>query len=492
MHKDDAEKTAFITSWGIYNYKVMTFGLKNVWATYIRAMTTLFHDMIHKEIEVYVDDVIVKSKKVLNHLDDFCWGIELDPSKIKVIRDLPPPKSKKEKDAAVKWTDECQQAFDKIKDYLSNPAVLVPPESGRLLMLYISVLDNAFSCILGQHDEIGKMEQTIEDLLYNGEVTFVEEDISEEYDGWRMFFDRAKNLSGCGIRVVLISLIGQHYPVSMKLSFFCSNNMNEYEAYILGLRRGIDFDVQEILIIGDSDLLIHQVRGEWATKNLKLSPYLECVCKLCKRIIKTEFRHVPRIQNEIGDALASFSSTIQHPDHNYIDPIYIHIYEQPAYIFHVDEEPHEKPWRTSDLGLLRCIEAGEANWLIEEIHAGTCGPHMNGFTLAKKILRLGYFCSPRPFAAWGMDIISPIEPATSNGQRFILVAIDYFTKWVKATSHKLVTKKVVDDFVKNYTICRFKIPESITDNRTNLNSDLMRSLCEKFEISHPNSTTYRP
>ena len=65
------------------------------------------------------------------------------------------------KDAMVKWTSECQQAFDKIKDYLSNPPVLVPPESGRPLLLYISVLDNAFSCILGQHDETGSKEQAI-------------------------------------------------------------------------------------------------------------------------------------------------------------------------------------------------------------------------------------------------------------------------------------------------------------------------------------------
>ena len=115
----------------------------------------------------------------------------MDQSKIKVICDLPPRKSKKEvvsflgrlnyisrfiaqstvicepifkllkKDVAVKWTSECQQAFDMIKDYLSNPPVLVPPESGRPLLLYISVLHNAFSCILGQHDEIGRKEQAI-------------------------------------------------------------------------------------------------------------------------------------------------------------------------------------------------------------------------------------------------------------------------------------------------------------------------------------------
>ena len=152
--------------------------------------------------------------------------------------------------------------------------------------------------------------------------------------------------------------------------------------------------------------------------------------RLCKRFVKTEFRHVPRVRNEFADALATLSSLIRHPDHNYIDPIHIHTHEQPAYCFHLEEEPDGKPWyddirrylksgeytedatnvqkrtirrlatqfflsgeilyrRTPDLGLLRCVEAREACRLVEEIHAGTCGPHMNGFTLAKKILR---FC----------------------------------------------------------------------------------------------------
>lgn len=61
MAPQDMEKTAFITQWGTYCYKVMPFGLRNAGATYQRAATTLLHDMIHKEVEVYVDDMIVKS-----------------------------------------------------------------------------------------------------------------------------------------------------------------------------------------------------------------------------------------------------------------------------------------------------------------------------------------------------------------------------------------------------------------------------------------------
>ena len=68
MASEDMEKTSFITPWGTYCYKVMSFGLKNGGATYQWAATTLLHDLIHKEVEVYVDDMIVKSKDRKGHI----------------------------------------------------------------------------------------------------------------------------------------------------------------------------------------------------------------------------------------------------------------------------------------------------------------------------------------------------------------------------------------------------------------------------------------
>ena len=67
MAPEDREKTAFTTPWGTYCYRVMPFGLKNTGATYQRAATTILHDMIHKDVEVYVDDMIVKSKDREGH-----------------------------------------------------------------------------------------------------------------------------------------------------------------------------------------------------------------------------------------------------------------------------------------------------------------------------------------------------------------------------------------------------------------------------------------
>ena len=100
---------------------------------------------------------------------------------------------------------------------------------------------------------------------------------------------------------------------------------------------------------------------------------------------------------------------------------------------------------------------------------------------------------PWPFLDWGMDVIGPIESAASNGHRFILVAIDYSTKWVEASSYKSISTKVVKNFVRNNLICRFGVLESInTDNGVNLNSHLMRYICEHSKINHRNSTAYRP
>ncbi|XP_070002259.1 uncharacterized protein [Nicotiana sylvestris] len=160
--------------------------------------------------------------------------------------------------------------------------------------------------------------------------------------------------------------------------------------------------------------------------------YLHYVHELRKRFTKTEFQHVPRVQNEFADALETLSSMIQHLDKNFIDHIKVKVHDQPTYCAHVKEDADGTTWfhdikeylakgeypklanstqkrtlrrlsnnffhsggvlyrRTPDLGLLRCVNANEVSKLLEEIYAGTCGPHMYGFILAKKIPRAGYF-----------------------------------------------------------------------------------------------------
>ena len=70
MDENDQEKTSFITSRGLFCYKVMPFGSKNARATYQKLMNRIFHDQIGRNVEVYVDDMLVKSKEEDSHLDD--------------------------------------------------------------------------------------------------------------------------------------------------------------------------------------------------------------------------------------------------------------------------------------------------------------------------------------------------------------------------------------------------------------------------------------
>ena len=132
MALEDMEKTSFIIPWGTYCYKVMPFGLKNAGATYQHAATTLLYDLIHKEVEIYVDDIIVKSKNHEGHIPALRKfferiqfyklrlnpkkstfgvtsrkllgfmvsqrGIEVDPDKIKAIVEMKPHKTETKKE----------------------------------------------------------------------------------------------------------------------------------------------------------------------------------------------------------------------------------------------------------------------------------------------------------------------------------------------------------------------------------------------------------
>ncbi|KAL6125060.1 hypothetical protein ACLB2K_077568 [Fragaria x ananassa] len=81
MAARDAEKTAFLTPYGNFHYTVMPFGLKNAGATYQRATTAIFHDMMGKEVEDYVDDLVVKSKTRGEHWSILRNRVKMNPKK---------------------------------------------------------------------------------------------------------------------------------------------------------------------------------------------------------------------------------------------------------------------------------------------------------------------------------------------------------------------------------------------------------------------------
>ena len=209
---DDQEKTAFVTPIGNYHYKVMSFGLKNTGSTYQRMMTRMFESLLGKNIEIYIDDMVAKSKVVSEHLGDLrvifeilrsnklrlnaskCSfgvgsgkflsymvthkGIEVNPNQIKAINNLRTPQNPKEvqkltgmaaalnrfisqsvdrckpffllinKWKNFKWTEECARAFQQLKDYLARPPIMSSPEPDEVLFAYIVVAPYAVSLVL--------------------------------------------------------------------------------------------------------------------------------------------------------------------------------------------------------------------------------------------------------------------------------------------------------------------------------------------------------
>lgn len=127
-------------------------------------------------------------------------------------------------------------------------------------------------------------------------------------------------------------------------------------------------------------------------------------------------------------------------------------------------------------------------------YAKTCHEcHIYSYKVNIPPTPLKVLTSPWKFSMWGIDIIRLIKPKASNWHIFILVSIDYFTKWVEVASYANATKKVVACFIKKDIIFHYKIPSKIiTNNGSNLNNKMMKELCESFKIKHHNSSPCWP
>jgi len=216
MNPEDQEKTVFYKEQGIFCYRVMPFGLKNAGATYQRFVNKIFALQIGKTMEVYIDDMLVKSMTKKDHISHLreCFkqlnlynvklnpakcrygvrsgeflgylvthrGIEANPKQIEALLGMASPQNKREvqrltgRVAALnrfisrstdkclafydvlrgnkkfEWTTRCEEAFQELKKYLETPPILAKPVIGEPLYLYVVVSDIAVSGVLVRED----------------------------------------------------------------------------------------------------------------------------------------------------------------------------------------------------------------------------------------------------------------------------------------------------------------------------------------------------
>ncbi|GJZ11023.1 reverse transcriptase domain-containing protein [Tanacetum coccineum] len=166
---------------------------------------------------------------------------------------------------------------------------------------------------------------------------------------------------------------------------------------------------------------------------------------------------------------------------------------------------------------LRCVGPLQANYVIREIHKGSCSMHSGPRSVVAKVIRTRYYwptmhmdtrnlirecndcqihrlvprnpqqnltpiTSPWPFYKWGIDIARPFSEGPGK-VKFLIVAIDYFTKWIEAKAVATITGNQVKKFVWDNIVCIFRLPgEIISDNEKQFRDNPFKDWCEKLCI----------
>ncbi|XP_062100229.1 uncharacterized protein LOC133806112 [Humulus lupulus] len=320
MAPEDEELTAFLTPKGIYCDTITPFRVKNAGATYQRAMTTVFEDMLHNTIECYVDDLVMTTKERRNHLDDLrqvfdklrkhqlkmnplkCAfgltsgkylrfivrhrGIEIDPAKIKVILEMLPPRN------LVNYGD-CKEDWITSEEFAIN---FVPQKA---------IKGQALADFLAAHPIPDNME--LHEDLPDEEVFTI------ETSSWQLFFDGAAKKCGAGAGIVFVTPSGGLIPYSFHILAICTNNEAEYEALIIGLEIALEMQIQSLEVYGDSLLILKQINGEFVVKHEALIPYCEKAKHLIAQFQTITVNHVPRSKNGKANALAKLVASLTLP-----------------------------------------------------------------------------------------------------------------------------------------------------------------------------------
>uniref|UniRef100_A0A2N9FG73 RNase H type-1 domain-containing protein n=1 Tax=Fagus sylvatica TaxID=28930 RepID=A0A2N9FG73_FAGSY len=421
--------------------------LKNAGATYQRLVNKMFHDQIGRNVEVYVDDVLVKSKKDDDHLADL------------------------------------KKTFQALRRYNMklNPANCVfEVSSGKFLGFMVSQ-----RLIEANPDKIKviiKMSppKTVKEVQsLTGKAAALNRFVSRSTDKYLPFFKTLK-------KAFQWTEECQQAFEELKLRFHATNKEAEYEALLAGLKLSESMGIKTLTVKSDSQLIVGQVKGEYEAKDDRMKKYLTVIKKLLTHFKKVELLQIPREENVTADRLARLASSGIEIDG------FIEIQGRPS----TEEEivnsiTVNTTWMSSIICYLRegtlPADRTEAHKLrirashFQEVHEGIYGNHSGARSLAHKLTRAGYYwpsllhdatqyvktcdkcqrfanvprvppeeitpiTSPWPFAQWGLDIMGPFPVGTKQA-KFLVIAIDYFTKWVEAKPLATILEKNVKSFV---------------------------------------------
>nr|GFA50003.1 reverse transcriptase domain-containing protein [Tanacetum cinerariifolium] len=265
------EKTAFHTGHGVYCYTKMPFGLKNAGATYQRLMDKAFESQMGRNIEVYVDDLVVKS-----HTEAEMHG--------------PDDRTGDGPDASLLYKP-CVTG--------SGTKLLTDGKTGFITGLCSKKASKIF---LGTsyHDFLNEMPSNASQGVSVAET---------QEEPWMLFTDGSSCVDGSGARLILTNLDGVEFTYALGFQFAASNNEAEYEALIADLRIATQMGVKNIQANLDSKLVANQVLGTYVAKEDNMIKYLDITKGLVSGFKTFSISQVPWSMNKKADALSKIAST---------------------------------------------------------------------------------------------------------------------------------------------------------------------------------------
>nr|GEU78349.1 reverse transcriptase domain-containing protein [Tanacetum cinerariifolium] len=575
----DEENTAFHTGQGVYCYTKMPFGLKNACATYQRLMDKAFASQVGRNIEVYVDDLMVKSYTEAEMMRDIeetfrtlrqvnmklnpkkCsfglaegvfLGYVITPEGIKpcsdktaVVLQLPSPRTVKEvqslngklaslnrflsksaekslplfqtlkkriKKSDFRWTAEAEQAFQQLKQHLSELPLLVAPKPQEELIMYLSATYRAVSAVLmtergttktpiyfisralqGPKLNYSPMEKLVLSLVFAAKrlrryfqahpITVITDQPIKQVMTRPDVAGRLQKLSimlgehnityrprtSVKGKILADFLIEMPDDVSQAalaavtqkepLQFAASNNEAEYEALVAGLQIATQMGVKNVQVLlevlenksikeNEVAAVIEEDGPTWMTQ---LVDYLK------KGVLPGDKKEARKLRLKARQ------------------------YELMKGVLY--RRSFLTPW-------LRCVGPLQADYVMRKIHEGSCSMHAGPRSVVAKAVRLGHpqqsltpITAPWSFYKWEIDIAGPF-PEGPGKVKFLIAAMDYFTKWIEAKAVATITGRQVKKFVWDNIVCRFGIlGEIISDNGKQFVDNPFKDWCDKLNIT---------
>ena len=583
LKEEDRPKTAFSTRRGLFEFKVMPFGVATAPAAFQRLIQSILHPVLGKGVCVYIDDIVIYTKTLEEHRQLLLTvlrllkkaglrvkpskckffqhkmtvlghvvseeGIQVDEEKVASIKEIPTPKNVKalqrflgsanyyrnfidhysvisaplhalvSKNVSYHWTDECEYAFQKLKDELCKAPVLTQPDFTKPFI----VVTDASTTGLG-----GYVAQLPDGIKIPDDPMVIPSDLrviaycSKKLHGAEKNYS-ATELEGLGVLYALSKF--RTYVLGHEVHVYTDHSaLRHIQRNSEPVSSRLQRFVSKIMVYNP---IIHYVKGSTNTLADALSRmhYDESNAE------GKRSEHITMVVHEHESSQISSLSAERFGDSQREDEECLKIIEN------IDKEQNYT--LIDDVLYRRNIQGGRTifqlvvpkrhrNEILSNYHDGGLGGHQGVARTFERVRTRYYWTNyhndvknyvktcpvcqrsdksngskvqsipvlPFPvsdvFETMGIDVIGPL-PTTERGNKYIVMMVDHGSKWTEAFATGDVTSKTIASLIFENIICRFGPPKKLhSDRGSNFLSRVLKKLCDLFTIHKTNTTAYHP